>query len=148
FVCRLLAEHVQDSLPAREENQAVCRIKLSKVDARADRKAGDDFPRSGIHDRHQRFFAAANKQPIGLRIVSETSWDLRHADREALLRLQLLRIEPHAPGCALAVDAYEAICADSRLLAVSLCPNRADHLAGRRVDGSDIVRTVIIGKDA
>src|SRR5215472_11650178 len=61
FVRGLLLVDIQSSVGAREENQTGSRIKLGKVDAGPDRKAGDDLPRGGVHHDHLRLVAAADE---------------------------------------------------------------------------------------
>src|SRR5262249_51715571 len=118
------------------------------VDARSNRKAIDYLPCIGVHDDHFWFIAATNKQAFRLGVISKAGRCFRHPDGKALFDLQRFRIEGHYLGGFLAVDINKTVGSDDRLFAVALHFHRPYDIAGRGVDGADIVRAMIIGEYA
>src|SRR5262245_11737702 len=141
-------ENAQGPISTRKEDQTGFRIKTGIIDTGADRKAVDYFSCDCIHDDHLRLIAATDKQAFLLSVISETGRHLRHADGKALFDLQRLWIEDHYLGGVFAVDINKTISSDDRLFTITLHFYRPDNFAGRGVEGSDIVRAMIIGEYA
>src|SRR6266446_6091821 len=121
-------------------------VKTGKVDTGSNREVGNHLPRARIHYHHLRLLAATDEQAVGLGVIGETRRCLRNPDRKAVLHLQRFRVEYHDLVGVLAVDINKAVGADHRLFAVALRFDRPNYIASRRIDGADIVRTVIIGE--
>src|SRR5437016_763361 len=117
-------------------------VKTGKIDTGSDREIGNHLSRARIHHHHLRFLAATDEQAVGLGIIRETGRSLRNPDRKAVLHLQRLRVEYDYLVGVLAVDVNKPVGADHRLFAVALRFDRPNYVAGRRIEGGDIVRTV------
>src|SRR5215475_11780795 len=136
----------QGSISTRKEDQPGFRIKTGVVDTRSNRKAVDYFPCSGVHNNHFGLIAATDKQAFRLGVISQTGRDFRHSDGKALFDLQRLRIEDHYLCGVLAVDINKTVASDDGLFAITFHFHRPYNIAGRGVEGGDVVRTVVIGE--
>src|SRR5262245_42553781 len=135
---------VQGSISTRKEDQTGFRIKTGVVDTRPNRKAVDYLPCSSVHDNHFRFITATDKQAFRLGVISQTSRNFRHLDGKALFDLQRLWIEAHHLCGVLAVDINKTVASDDGLFAITIHFHRPYNIAGRGVEGCDVVRTVVI----
>src|SRR6266508_5466957 len=137
---------VQGSIPTRKEDQTGFRIKTGVVDTRSNRKAVDYFPCIGVHDDHFGLIATTDEQAFRLGVISQTGRNFRHPNGKALFDLQRLRIEGHHLCGVLAVDINKTVASDDRLFAITIHFHRPYNIAGRGVEGCDVVRTVVIGE--